>query len=1262
MSRSAAATAPTAAHLPALGGQQPWFADPTAESADAAAPVPRLTGSLAGLSAEPVVLRACAACANDDLLQRSAEPAAGPAEEDEPLRRMAEPGERDEEDAGATIQAKCAACGDGGDRETMQFAGLTVGAVDDPLETEADRAADAVMRARDGAAPGAMALSGVAVAPAPLQRQEGDGPSGEAAADPALDQELDEPAVECQAKADGTDRAQTDGAGIAGRLAARRGAGEALPPGTATFMGSAFGTDFSSVRIHRDGEAQGIARSLHAQAFTTGRDIYFAPGKYRPGSDGGDRLLAHELAHVIQQGAAPAGTVQPMIQRSCSRATGSAVDSLGGGGRGGASGTRVHAAILPVLRGSNADLITEAPLPGATRNKTGFNALGAADLYESDGNRVSGAEGEFRRVTDPAPGQPTDEPRVKAIPRTHTSRPNRGAVDGPASMVFQPDASGGAFTDTDFPSWYRVGDLKPLDAGRLAGGVMQLSNYTRGFGVFHDCAATVDPAVGTASRPSGSLLTSLTIPTELDYEGLHARNRFTVEHGRWNHGNAVVLTGSGGEHRYYVVNVGQGLFVYLHLPRNISLPASLRWVRQRHQELDGIVRGLRGTPQRGIPNSLDTKREPGAPVPQVAGVAVRPRGGESGRPQSGSAAPPASVAPHAATPRRAAVRVAPAAERPPAVQRTPTDWSRAGREWEQRRRRPWARQVRQYLRRDPQGEAFDAKMQADRQLADLGKTLPARSRLGTDRDTQREYRRLDFWSSGWGKFFGAIRFRMGGLFDRVAEKADRVREKFKRFRQRARTAGGRSFGFGWRKTLISVLLRAAAEGFSQLVQLTWQVMADCLTGIMNGVIAKITDEASEALKEQICKLERAFDDLQARMEEILGARIDEYETLLQRLGDAQYWIGLASGAVDLIRLGFQAVACLSPPAVGCLWGLVGQLAIEVMLDLIIDTEWFRANIARPAVSDLLRRYVGPRYVRMLDGLITDMDERFGTDIASIKGNVQACEVEVTTDGAGMRYSGGGSGGVINFGLSQGLTGRQLRSHRSQWEQEHAAELQAFLGDNFQTTGGRTPTARELRDLLQAIRDADLTPEQIAEKLERARTGDGRVNVDLASLGVTVESALAPLESAGMPGSPDQGGTPPPRDPDVGAFPGTGQTPEAAPVHRAHRPTPGRSYTHGNAGFFILDGMTAGGTYEVGTAYPVMIEVQLGDERHLVTGVSLVFRGVLDPTPDGDTVFQVEFEEPWAVDALDLGVDTVINRRYVFPKDDSARSGAEGGSR
>ena len=90
--------------------------------------------------------------------------------------------------------------------------------------------------------------------------------------------------------------------------------GEPLPEAVRQDMESRFGADFSAVRIHRDARAAQASSALNAAAFTVGNQIHFGAGQFNPGSGEGRELIAHELTHTIQQGAAP--QAQRQIQRS----------------------------------------------------------------------------------------------------------------------------------------------------------------------------------------------------------------------------------------------------------------------------------------------------------------------------------------------------------------------------------------------------------------------------------------------------------------------------------------------------------------------------------------------------------------------------------------------------------------------------------------------------------------------------------------------------------------------------------------------------------------------------------------------------------------------------------------------------------------------------------------------------------------------------------------------------------------------------------
>jgi len=96
--------------------------------------------------------------------------------------------------------------------------------------------------------------------------------------------------------------APTGGPPAATPTLSRLGAGRPLSPALSSRMTGALGGDFSGVRLHTDPPAARAAESVSARAFTVGQHVYFGSGSYQPGAPAGDRLLAHELVHTMQQG------------------------------------------------------------------------------------------------------------------------------------------------------------------------------------------------------------------------------------------------------------------------------------------------------------------------------------------------------------------------------------------------------------------------------------------------------------------------------------------------------------------------------------------------------------------------------------------------------------------------------------------------------------------------------------------------------------------------------------------------------------------------------------------------------------------------------------------------------------------------------------------------------------------------------------------------------------------------------------------------
>lgn len=114
-----------------------------------------------------------------------------------------------------------------------------------------------------------------------------------------------------------------------------KGTGKPLPSATRRSFASKMGADFSDVRVHTGNRADAAARSINAEAYTIGSDIAFAKGNYAPDSKSGQRLLAHELTHVVQQGGA-----RRSVARQESASSGYGGSASGGSGYGSGDGNK----------------------------------------------------------------------------------------------------------------------------------------------------------------------------------------------------------------------------------------------------------------------------------------------------------------------------------------------------------------------------------------------------------------------------------------------------------------------------------------------------------------------------------------------------------------------------------------------------------------------------------------------------------------------------------------------------------------------------------------------------------------------------------------------------------------------------------------------------------------------------------------------------------------------------------------------------------
>ncbi len=310
-------------------------------------------------------------------------------------------------------------------RRTLLQRKLVVGPADDGFEQEADRVANAVMRElATGLAPEQSDLLANAGATRIQPRRSPD--------------------------AIGVDGGEVDSA-TASAIGVAAGRGAALDPTLRRKLEHGFGADFSAVRVHTDARADAISDQLQAHAFTAGRDVFFSDGAYAPSTPSGQRVLAHELVHVIQQGHAPVVNRSASIPRAVHTETPEVTHTGTGDGR---STIRLQVSSDDIGAGATGgveDRYTHFKAPatkllGSTRIQAATSSAGvvAAPPIRRAGGRIRRTDDGVQR--SPRVGNPVESSLASGQPNAigsgnrirRSTYATNGLVDAtPSSRVMQ---------------------------------------------------------------------------------------------------------------------------------------------------------------------------------------------------------------------------------------------------------------------------------------------------------------------------------------------------------------------------------------------------------------------------------------------------------------------------------------------------------------------------------------------------------------------------------------------------------------------------------------------------------------------------------------------------------------------------------------------------------------------------------------------------------------------------------------------------------
>jgi hypothetical protein len=748
--------------------------------------------------------------------------------------------------------------------------------------------------------------------------------------------------------------------------------GVPLAAGVRAFYEHQFGRDFSAVRLHSGLDAARRNDQLDAYAFTYGHHVWLGGGQ---DVSAPSMVLAHELAHVIQQ------TRPPEV---------ASIGGLAGGGPNGArgppqplgaptvgvvqrfapywepedfNGSKTHNLLLPLI-GKASKIFTEAPVPNAnkTTHSLDFNnpKRGFVDFYSA-----SNTVGLFFNGHD-TPKRLSDGGVLHKLMKDGAVYTIHAARSGPAvenellQTLVRVDKA---------PSTILIGDLKPSHGTIEAlEGDSQLNHYAEGFKIAQEETNDYAQAHPTRVGPLGSTWSTvsvdrlqeagpgvtggISIPDAYDPKkkgGQTPRRLVIKQNGRTAYDPEVDVKG-----RLYVSKdpMTRGIWNYFWVPvkpvPSKKLPG-LDALEGKVQK-DLITKLLEAPLKKQRLSRFDRPASPARPrLP-----AWRPASRQPFR----QSVPPVWVRDrqraHVAQREAATVRRQPAAT----LRKDGFDYDT----WEKRRAELTADWKKLAGKRERErflgsGLAMEAQKATE---SNTGYTFPTRP---AEKDVQaiKDYKKVDFWTGTSAKVLGLLRRVFGVAFVKVANAYIHIRQKFhERLKGRrnefASGAGGLTGNVG--KAVVRIVFKVLKLAGSLLIGKTLNYLAGSLE---SGIEKKtqdffdpdkltslfLDDEKKEELDKRIQEVNAIRDDLENRakqtLEEFVENTIGPYDKVLAAIDDARNVVTKVMDVVNLVRWGARVAACLSPPGWGCLW-ILAESVIEKFAAMAVETCWFQKKV------------------------------------------------------------------------------------------------------------------------------------------------------------------------------------------------------------------------------------------------------------------------------------------------------------------------------
>ncbi|HEU4580568.1 MAG TPA: DUF4157 domain-containing protein [Polyangiaceae bacterium] len=869
--------------------------------------------------------------------------------------------------------------------------------------------------------------------------------------------------------------------------------GDPLPPQLRAFYEQRLGRDLSGVRVHAGAHAAARASAIDAHAFTYANHVWL--GAHQPVAP--SFVLAHELAHVLQQ-TQPGAT--PSVQRLFDPYWVPKEAATN-------SGTFTHNLVLgPIARNSHA--LNEVPIPNAEKGTLGVGAInhgfgkrGFADLYA--GKDANGAPRTVGVMFN-----------AHGVPAVLTAGRGRKRARSDAAPVLAPTRASELLDKVDeAPVEIKLADLKPSHGSLEAKeGPEQLRSYVKGLDLARDEVnalsqqGKVRPAGASWGKTSFGIFGpgEIKVPPQFDSgQGQRSRSLVLIHDGR------IFLPDAPVPGRVYVGDPKHGILSYVWIPDS-AIPGT---------RLSGTLITLRGGIRREVIAPVISSPLSASPTAKAPKRITR----------AALVARPLVTADCAKQLRR---RVADAKPKPEDAFQKNYDAK-------------WRPAVDKYTKEfNAYGKIKDFKkdrlgtlaLQAQQATHEAGFTRVAALTSSQAADA-RAIDEADFWTGTSVKTVGIFRKLFGSAFVTLYNLYVNVRERFRsRLRHRPEGSGGGLLGAALR-VVFKLLKMVGKIVIGEVLNLLAESLVE---GVQKKLLQLLPVDRLEELRGKVREVEQIAKDLEnsaiAKLKSFVEDVLGPFEGVLKAIEKVRDTLNTIKSVVSLVRWGARVIACLSPPALGCLW-IIGQAVLEKFASIVVETCWFQKKVAPYVFQiDYVRKELPRALARVVRNFVVGIFPGLGSVFAEIKPELSfdQRDVECGKDPSGAEMT---PERQAILDLME-----RLRVEACGGDAECAEQLllaYAKLSEKAGVSGARKLTPDEIRQLADKLIGSGLSAKQLSELADSYTAPQGGKEQELKEF----------LET--MKNTPAEPGNPPPEEP--------------ADSQAAQQPPPGEVKKEGGAG-------------------------------------------------------------------------------------------------